>query len=64
MDAATAAAVSDPDRKRWFRRRWSEPTPIRKTARPPTRDPDQTLVQIGSALREQWRQQQAAESDK
>lgn len=24
-DAATAAAMSDPDLNRWFRRRWAEP---------------------------------------
>ena len=57
MDAASAAAMSDPDRNPWFRRRWSEPSDIVQRRQGPP-EPNEALDQIGSALREQWRREQ------
>ena len=54
MDAATAAAMSDPDRNKWFRRRWSEPpqSPARTTS---PGQPTGPVELTGYALLEQWR---------
>jgi len=57
MYPARAAAMSDPEQNRWFRRRWAEPA-----KRPP---PAVTLAdrahptpeQIGLHLQEAWRQE-------
>ena len=55
MDAATAAEMSDPDRNKWFRRRWTEPPHLAECRRPRTPEPNQDVEPIGAALREQWR---------
>ena len=60
MDAATAAAMSDPDRNKWFRRRWSEPPDVAECRQPRTPEPNQDVEQIGAALREQWRGERKA----
>jgi hypothetical protein len=55
MDPATAAAMSDPDRNRWFRRRWFEPSsapPLRPEG--PAR-PGDVVELTGYALLEHWR---------
>jgi hypothetical protein len=62
MDTATAAGMSDPDRNKWFRRRWSEPPEAARSRLPKTPEPDKALEQIGSTLREQWRRERARQS--
>lgn len=56
MDAATAAAMSDPALNRHFRRRWADggmPAPPKSsTAAPP---PAKALEQLGRALLRDWR---------
>jgi hypothetical protein len=63
MDAATAAAMSDPERNPAFRRRWQDAgTPPQPPAREP--DPKQDPVeQTGCALLEQWRRDRAGRGD-
>lgn len=60
MDAARAAAMSDPDRNRWFSRRWVEPVTTGPRA-PWTGDPSSrgqtTPEQLGRSLRDAWRQE-------
>jgi hypothetical protein len=61
MDAAAAAAMSDPDRNPHFRRRWREqasPRVIQVIA--PSRE---TLGAIGIALVEAWRREQVRQQD-
>ena len=59
MDAAAAAAMSDPDSNRWFRRRWQEPQPPAERL-PPAAACDQNPVeQTGRALLEEWRRELA-----
>jgi hypothetical protein len=56
MDAATAAAMSDPERNPAFRRRWQDAgtPPQPPTPKPdPKRDP---LELAGHELLKQWRQ--------
>ena len=59
MDAATAAAMSDPERNRHFRRRWQDPQAPRTEPadRHASRDAD-PLGPIGHELLEAWRRQQ------
>lgn len=52
MDAATAAAMSDPQRNPAFRRRWLEVDPL-PAPRPPALDPVGELD--GPALLAEWR---------
>jgi hypothetical protein len=54
MDAASAAAMSDPDRNPHFRRRWVQPT-ARPRVVPVVQPPDGTLGAIGIALLKSWR---------
>ena len=57
-DTASAAAMSDPDRNRWFRRRWDEPAclvHVASEAGPPL--PQDELASTGLALLHEWRQQ-------
>jgi hypothetical protein len=57
MDAAAAAAMSDPDRNRWFRRRWSE-APVRRN-RQPGSETAYGLELTGRELLEMWRREMA-----
>ena len=60
IDAAAAAAMSDPDRNPAFRRRWLDagaPAIISAVAADP--DPDSDLVFTGRELLEQWRRERA-----
>jgi hypothetical protein len=60
MDAATVAAMSDPERNPAFRRRWHD-TPCRETAppRPPALESGDAIELTGRELREQWRRERA-----
>ena len=57
-DAASAAAMSDPDMNRWFRRRWVE-LPARGAAAARDADAplpvDDELASTGVALLQEWR---------
>jgi hypothetical protein len=57
MDAASAAAMSDRDRNRWFRRRWREPSPVSIRQARPAAGPPPALT--GHELLEMWRQELA-----
>lgn len=58
MDAARAAAMSDPDCNYYFRRNWIEPV---AATRPPAVDPilQDPIEQTGVELLRLWRQQKA-----
>jgi hypothetical protein len=56
MDAATAAAMSDPERNPAFRRRWQEVGAPRPPDQPQTAQDDLELT--GRELLEQWRREQ------
>ena len=60
MDAATAAAMSDPDENRWFRRRWVEvaalPVQINLCAEP---FPEIDFGRLGHELLAAWRRERA-----
>jgi hypothetical protein len=59
MDAAVAAAMSDPERNPAFRRRWQETcTPQQRHDEVPRPAPDM-LELTGRALVEQWRRERA-----
>lgn len=60
MDAARAAAMSDPERNRWFRRRWLEPEGVKPR---PVGDasPSDQLEKTGLDLLLTWRRQKAEE---
>ena len=57
MDPAEAAAMSDPDRNRWFRRRWHEPL----HERPMSRTTPAAIELTGRALLEAWRRERVQE---
>jgi len=57
MDAASAAAMSDPERNPHFRRRWSEMDDIVVPRPLPSADADQSLD--GAALLQAWRRERA-----
>ncbi len=57
MDAASAAAMSDPERNRWFRRRWVEPATIPPPAATRQDIVPQSLEATSLHLRETWRQE-------
>ena len=60
MDAATAAAMSDPDRNPMFRRRWRAATPVAVLVTP--RSTTSAVGPIGLALIEAWwRKQRVAD---
>jgi len=59
MDAATAAAMSDPDRNKWFRRRWADSSHPPKQAPGRSPQPPAALELTGYALLEQWRSERA-----
>ena len=56
-DAAAAAAMSDPERNRWFRRRWVEPNlapiPVDAASKPERLD----FELIGTELLIAWRRE-------
>ena len=57
MDAAAAAAMSDPQRNPAFRRRWQDqPDHLARTDAPAPK-PDDALELTGRALLEQWRRE-------
>jgi hypothetical protein len=59
MDPARAAAMSDPEKNRWFRRRWAEPVTRNPQPLSAVIRADRTHTspeQIGLHLREAWRQ--------
>jgi hypothetical protein len=57
MDAATAAAMSDPERNPAFRRRWHEQPDHHVPVQAPTPMPEVALEVTGRALLELWRQE-------
>lgn len=57
MDAASAAAMSDPRRNPSFRRRWQEPADYPASLEAPTPTPEVALEATGRALLEQWRRE-------
>jgi hypothetical protein len=59
MDPARAAAMSDPELNRWFRRRWAEPATRPPPAVTLANRAHSTPEQIGLQLREVWRQERA-----
>jgi hypothetical protein len=59
MDAATAAAMSDPDLDRWFRRRWhGDPKQAAPPLAPHSRQPD-SLELTGRQPLERWHGERA-----
>jgi len=58
-DAASAAAMSDPEQNRWFRRRWVEPAPTHAPAKPKPRSASQDLGLLGRELLADWRREGA-----
>ena len=58
MNAASAAAMSDPRRNPSFRRRWQEQLDRSASSRAPTPRPEVALEMTGRALLEQWRREQ------
>ena len=59
MNAASAAAMSDPRRNPSFRRRWQEPLDRYASEGVPTPEPHVALEITGRALLEQWRRERA-----
>ena len=59
MDAAAAAAMSDPDSNRWFRRRWHEPRPPAERLPHAEACGQDPVEQTGRALLEEWRRERA-----
>ncbi len=60
MDPARAAAMSDPELNRWFRRRWVELSTLPAPAASRADRAHATPEQIGLHLREVWRQERAS----
>ena len=61
-DAATAAAMSDPEQNRWFSRRWQDwvTLPVSPSTPPPElHEPDEALEVTGHALLLAWRAERA-----
>ena len=57
-DAAAAAAMSDPEQNRWFRRRWFEETDTVAPGQAIKEVPvDDGLTLTGLALLREWREQ-------
>jgi hypothetical protein len=59
MDAATAAAMSDPDRNPKFRRRWQDALCEPERYPPQSFEPRDAVELTGRELLEDWRQQRA-----
>ena len=58
-DAAAAAAMSDPEQNRWFRRRWAEHLPAHVLAEPAPLPATQDSELIGRELLAAWRRERA-----
>ena len=58
-DAATAAAMSDPDQNRWFRRRWVEKAPVVVQQEILAEPGDVDLNLLGQKLLADWRRERA-----
>ncbi len=58
-DAAAAAAMSDPERNRWFKRRWADADPALYPIEPESSPGPQSLELIGSELLAAWRRERA-----
>ncbi len=56
MDAATAAAMSDPERNPGFRRRWREAPDGPAAPLRPVQEPATSIERTGRELLDQWRQ--------
>ncbi len=59
MDAAAAAAMSDPERNPAFRRRWLDVPGEPAWTPPADLEPEDVLEQTGRELLEQWRRERA-----
>ena len=59
MDAATAAAMSDPERNPAFRRRWQEAPEEPATPHRPVHEPAASLERAGRELLDEWRRDRA-----
>lgn len=53
--------MSDPNRNPAFQRRWSEPSPVYALTKTVESLADNALGQLGLALLEAWRKQQASD---
>ena len=60
MDAARAAAMSDPDQNRWFRRRWVEIAPYAPAECFVEPTPELDLRLLGQELLAAWRRERAS----
>ena len=58
-DAAAAAAMSDPEQNRWFRRRWAEYEIAERRFEPVVHGPPQDFEVIGRELLAAWRRERA-----
>lgn len=56
-DAAAAAAMSDPEQNRWFKRRWSEHVPVQQPVEPAFPPATQDFELIGRELLAAWRRE-------
>ena len=59
MDAAAAAAMSDPERNPKFRRRWQDPPREPGWTPPADLEPEDAVELTGRELLEQWRRDRA-----
>ena len=58
-DAAAAAAMSDPEQNRWFKRRWAEHGPVQSPSEPASPPATQDFELIGRELLAAWRRERA-----
>ena len=59
MDAATAAAMSDPDQNPKFRRRWHDAPREPERYPPQSLEPGDAVELTGRELLEEWRRERA-----
>jgi hypothetical protein len=59
MDAAAAAAMSDPERNPKFRRQWQDPPREPRRTPPANLKPGDAVELTGRELLDQWRQERA-----
>jgi hypothetical protein len=62
MDAATAAAMSDPERNPAFRRRWQDTYPPPQSSPSEPKSEHDALDLTGRELLEQWRRERASQA--